>query len=306
MSFSYILKRILMAALLIILISMFVFAILPLTGDPVYMILGDEATEEAIASLRSRLNLDKPLPVRYYIFVSGAIRGDLGRSFITGRDIAAEISRRLPVTMRIALLAILVEIFVGVFLGALAAFKHRTVIDNFAMVFALLGISTPPFWLALMLMLVFALHLGWFPISGYSGLISLILPAFSIGLLGDGRVARMTRSALLEVMRQDYIRTAKAKGLSFSRVINKHAAKNAMIPVVTLIGIDFGRLLAGSIIIETVFALPGVGQLVINGILRRDYPMVQGVVLLMGIIFTIANLLVDIIYSFLDPRIKYS
>lgn len=306
MTLAYIIRRILAAILVLLGVSVLVFSMLHLIpGDPVYLILGDFASEEEVAALRSALGLDRPLPVQYFEFMSGAVRGDMGRSIITGRHVSQEIARRFPLTVRIALLAVGIQILVGFSLGMLASLKHRRLPDNLAMLVALLGISTPSFWLALLLMLGFAVKLGWFPISGYTGFRSLILPSLTLGLLGGGSVARMTRSSMLEVLRQDYVRTARSKGLAERVVIYKHALKNAVIPVITLIGMSFGSLLGGAIITETVFAIPGVAQLAINGITRRDFPMVQGVVLLFAVVFTMANLIVDIIYAFVDPRIRY-
>ncbi len=306
MSYTYVIRRIAAVIPILIGVSLLVFLMIHIIpGDPVYLLLGDFATDEAVAAMRGRLGLDRPLHVQYLDFISGAVRGDLGRSVITNRHISAEIRNRFPVTLRIAAVAVCLEVLIGIPLGIFAAVRHRTGWDTLAMIAALLGVSTPSFWLALILMLIFSVNLGWFPISGYIGWRSLVLPSLTLGLLFAGKIARMTRSSCLEVMRQDYVRTARAKGLAEQVVIFKHVLKNALIPVITLIGMDFGALLGGAIITETVFAVPGVAQLAINGINRRDFPMVQGVVLLVAVVFVVANLVVDLAYAFLDPRVRY-
>lgn len=306
MSYAYVVRRVLAAILVLLGVSILVFLMIHMIpGDPVYQILGEYATEDAVFNMRERLGLNKPIHEQYFDFMSGVLRGDFGRSIITNRNITEEIKNRFPITLRIALMAVLIEISIGFTLGIIAALNHRKISDSLAMIGALLGVSTPSFWLALILMLIFGVQLKWLPISGYDGFKSLILPAITLGLLGGGKIARMTRSSLLEVLRQDYIRTARSKGLSEKFIIYKHALKNAIIPVITLIGMDLGALLGGAIITETVFAVPGIAQLAINGINRRDFPMVQSVVLVMAVVFTTTNLFVDIIYSFVDPRIKY-
>jgi len=306
MSIAYIVRRFLAAFGVLIGVSLLVFLMLQLIpGDPVYQILGEMATEEQAVAMRARLGLDQPLHIQYFRFMSGALRGDLGRSIVTNRSISDEIARRFPLTVRIALYAVLIQSIIGCSLGILASLKHRKWPDNAAMLGALLGVSSPSFWLALILMLVFSVWLEWLPISGYTDWRSLVLPSLTLGLLGGGRIARMTRSSMLEVLRQDYVRTARAKGLAERVVVFKHAFKNAIIPIITLIGMDFGSLLGGALITETVFAIPGVAQLAITGISRRDFPMVQGVVLVMAVVFTMTNLLVDIVYSLVNPRIRY-
>lgn len=305
LSLAYIVRRLLATIPVLIGVTLLVFLMLHLIpGDPVYQILGEHASDEAVLAMRKSIGLDRPIHEQYLDFVSKAVRGDLGRSVITGREMSKEIANRFPLTLRIAVMAIGFEILIGFSLGMVAALNHRKITDNLAMTGALLGVSTPSFWLALLLMLVFGAWLKVVPLSGYSGWSSLILPALTLGLLSGGRIARMTRSSMLEVLRQDYIRTARSKGLAERVVIYKHALKNALIPVITLIGMDFGSLLGGAIITETVFAIPGVAQLAINGINNRDFPMVQAVVLVMAVVFTMTNLAVDLIYSAVDPRIK--
>ncbi len=306
MSYTYFIPRILATIPVLLGAAILVFMMLhAIPGDPVYLILGDFPTPEAVAAMRHNLGLDRALHVQFFDFLTNALQGDLGRSVITNRHISEEIALRFPLTLKIAFAAVVIEVVVGLSLGIAAALKHRTFWDNAAMVVALLGVSTPSFWLALLLMLAFAVYLPIFPISGYWGWTSLVLPSITLGLLGGGRIARMSRSTVLEVLGQDYVRTARAQGLPERIVIDKHALRNALIPVETLIGMDFGSLLGGAIITETVFALPGVAQLAINGINRRDFPMVQGVVLLVSVVFIVMNLVVDLGYALLDPRTRY-
>ncbi len=306
MSYTYIIRRILATIPVLLGVSLLVFLMLhAIPGDPVRLIVGEFAPQETVDAITRQLGLDRPLHVQFFNFLSNAVRGDLGRSLITNRDITQEIVNRFPLTFKIAVLAVLLQIIIGLGLGIMAALNHRKILDNVAMIGALLGVSMPSFWLALLLMLVFGVGLKWLPISGYFGFKSLILPAVTLGLLTGARIARMTRSSVLEVLNQDFVRTARAKGLKERIVIYKHVLKNALIPIVTLVGMSFGSLLGGAIITETVFALPGIAQLAINGINRRDFPMVQGVVLVIAVSFTLCNLLVDVVYSVLDPRIRY-
>lgn len=306
MSYTYIIRRILATIPVLLGVSLLVFLMLhAIPGDPVRLIVGEYAPQETVDAITHKLGLDKPLHLQFLDFLSRVVRGDLGRSIITNRNISQEIANRFPLTFKIAVLAVLLQILIGLSLGIIAALNHRKLPDNIAMVGALLGVSTPSFWLALLLMLLFGVKLDLLPISGYYGWKSLIMPAVTLGLLTGARIARMTRSSVLEALNQDYVRTARAKGLREQVVIYKHVLKNALIPVVTLVGMSFGSLLGGAIITETVFALPGIAQLAINGINRRDFPMVQAVVLVTAVSFTLCNLLVDIIYSILDPRIRY-
>jgi len=306
MSYTYIIRRILATIPVLLGVSLLVFLMLhAIPGDPVRLIVGEYAPQETVDAITHKLGLDKPLYLQFFDFLSRVVRGDLGRSIVTNRNISQEIANRFPLTFKIAVLAVLLQILIGLSLGIIAALNHRKLPDNIAMIGALLGVSTPSFWLALLLMLLFGVKLDLLPISGYYGWKSLIMPALTLGLLTGARIARMTRSSVLEALNQDYVRTARAKGLRERVVIYKHVLKNALIPVVTLVGMSFGSLLGGAIITETVFALPGIAQLAINGINRRDFPMVQAVVLVTAVSFTLCNLLVDIIYSILDPRIRY-
>ncbi|MDH4616913.1 ABC transporter permease [Brevibacillus sp. AY1] len=303
---SYLLKRLLTMGVTLIGVSLLVFMMLHLIpGDPVRYILGDFATEESIADLESRLGLDKPLPMQYFSYMAGVFQGDLGTSYVTGYTVMEEILNRFPITAQLAVYSIIFGSIFGIIIGIIAAMNQNTIFDQLAMVISLIGISAPSFWIALFLILFFAYHLGLFPISGYKGFYSLILPSITLGLGTAGNIARMTRSSMLEVIKQDYIRTAKAKGANLYRLIIQHSLQNAMIPVTTLIGLQFGALMAGAVVTETVFALPGMGSLIVSAIATRDIPTVQGLILFMAFLFIIVNLVVDLIYTKLDPRIRY-
>ena len=273
-------------------------------GDPVQRMLGERATPEAVAALRHELGLDLPLHLQLARFFLHLAHGDLGRSLLTGIPVARELLQRYRVTMQLAIYALLIETVLGVTAGILAAVRRGSALDYLTTSVAVLGMSLPSFWLALALMWLFGFVLGWFPISGYRGPYHLVLPAFTLGILSAAYIARVTRSSLLEVLGQDYVRTARSKGLSERAVLYRHALKNALIPVVTMVGLDLGYLLGGAIVTETVFALPGVGSYVVQGILTRDFPVVQGGVLVVAATFVLVNLLVDLLYGALDPRVK--
>ncbi|MFD1926769.1 ABC transporter permease [Sporosarcina siberiensis] len=303
---NYLSRRLLTMFITIIGVSILVFAIIHLIpGNPVSYILGDFATEESVAELESRLGLDRPIITQYFSYMINAFQGDLGTSYVTGYTVVEEIMNRIPITAQLALYSVIFGSVVGILLGVIAAVKQNTIFDQIAMLIALVGISAPGFWIALFLILLFSYQLGMFPISGYSGFYSLILPSITLGLGSAGSIARMTRSNMLDVIKQDYIRTAKAKGASLYRLVFKHSLQNALIPVVTLIGMQFGYLMAGAVVTETVFALPGLGSLIVSAISTRDIPTVQGLLLFMAAMIIIANLLVDLIYTKLDPRIQY-
>lgn len=287
-------------------VSILVFMIIHLIpGNSVNHILGDYATEESIQELESRLGLDRPITVQYVSYMANAIQGDLGTSFITGYTVVEEIMNRIPVTAQLAFYSILFGSFLGIGIGVLAAVKKNTIYDQLAMTLALIGISAPGFWIALFLILLFSYQLSIFPISGYSGFYSLILPSITLGLGTAGSMARMTRSSMLDVIKQDYIRTARAKGAGAYRLIFQHCLQNAVIPVITLIGMQFGYLMAGAVVTETVYALPGLGSLIVSAISTRDIPTVQGLLLFMGSIIILVNFVVDLLYTKLDPRIQY-
>jgi ABC-type dipeptide/oligopeptide/nickel transport system permease component len=288
-------------------VSVVVFSIIHLLpGDPVLAILsGANATPEQERELRAKLRLDDPLPLQYVRFLGRAVVGDLGRSIFTGQPVIKEIADQLPSTLELAGTAILIAAIVGLVLGIVAAIRHDTWVDRAAMFVALGGVSMPRFWLGLLLIFVFSLHLGWFPATGQGGLSRLILPAATIGLNYSAVIARLVRSSLLEVLGTNYIATARAKGLSEWGVTLKHALGNALIPVTTIIGVQLGNLLAGTIVVETVFSRRGMGRLAVTAVLDKDYPLIQGVVLVSALGYVLVNLVVDLSYSVLDPRIRH-
>lgn len=287
-------------------VSILVFLMMHLIpGDPVTYILGDFASEEAIVEMKKTLGLDQPLFIQYIDYIKNVLQGNLGTSYITGLTVGEEIMARFPITVQLALYSLIIGSVIGILMGILAAVKQNTIFDQLTMVISLIGISAPGFWIALFLIWMFSYQFNVFPISGYQGFYSLILPSITLGLGSAGNIARMTRSSMLEVIKQDFMRTAQAKGLAMIPMIFKHALQNAMIPVITLIGLQFGFLLAGAVVIETVFALPGLGSFSIEAITKRDLPTVQGLVLFMAFLFIITNMIVDLVYSLIDPRIKY-
>lgn len=286
-------------------VTLIIFLMLAITpGDPARQILGGEATEEQVAELREELGLNDPLPIRYARFLKDMLHGDLGTSYSTKQPVTTALLERLPTTLLMAILCTLIGAIIGVIMGIISAVKQYTIFDNIARVLALAGISVPSFWLGLMLIIVFSVNLGWLPSSGFSGPKYWILPAVTVGLVQAATVMRQTRSAMLDVIRQDYIRTARAKGQSELKVVLSHALPNALIPIVTVLGMQFGHGLGGAIITEQIFAIPGLGKLMVEAINTRDYPVVQGGVLLIAVCFTVVNLLVDILYAFIDPGIK--
>jgi peptide/nickel transport system permease protein len=265
---------------------------------------GEDASAEDIAAIRDKYNLDDPFYVQYGTWVSKVVQGDLGRSLITRRTVSDEITSRLGPTLRLAVAAMLIAVIVGTTLGIISARNRNSPIDYFTMVFALIGASMPAFWLGLMLIFLFAVRLGWAPTGGDSGVRSLILPAVTLGASATAVIARMTRSSVLEINRREYVRTARAKGLTERSVLTRHILKNAFIPVLTVIGLQFGSLLAGTVVTETVFARPGLGRLLVDGIQTRDYPVVQGTLIALALVLVLVNLLVDLGYMYLDPRIR--
>ena len=275
-------------------------------GDPARAAMGQRADPEALERMRREYALDRPLPVQYVTWIGRVLRGDLGQSFREQRPVTDVIIERLPATIRLAVAATLISVVLGVAAGALAAVRPGSAVDHALMGAAVLGISTPVFWLGMMLSLVFAVKLGWLPVSGYGGGDAryLVLPAFALGALHTGTVARMTRSSLLEVVRQDYMQTARAKGLSEPLVLAKHAFRNALIPIVTVIGIGLADLLVGAPLTETVFAWPGVGRLLVAAVSQRDLPVVMGAVMVFALVYVLGNLVVDLAYLVIDPRTR--
>jgi len=286
-------------------VSLLVFGIVRvIPGDPARLLAGDFATEQVVDELRHKWRLDDPLPVQYATYVGGLARGDFGRSITTSTPILPELMERFLRTLELAVAGIVVALGVGGAAGIVSAVRRSSLTDYAATVLALAGISTPIFWSGLLLILLFSVRLEWLPAGGSGTLRHLVLPALSLGLFGAGVLARQTRSGMLEVLGQDFVRTARAKGLPERVVVVKHALKNALIPVVTVLGDQFGRLLGGAILTETVFAWPGMGRYLIESISQRDYPAVQGAILVFAAAVVIVNLLVDLSYGMLDPRVR--
>jgi peptide/nickel transport system permease protein len=310
----YVARRVAALAATLLFVSALVFVVVRvLPGDPAAIIMATEGSPEALARLRESLGLNRPLPVQYVQWVSGALRGDLGRSIQYDVPVGALIVSRLPVTLPLALLAALLMAAAALPLGIYAATHHRRTGDYLAMVLSQVGISVPQFWSGLLLILVFSVHFGWVSSGGFEGwssglgsaLRSLLLPAVALGLFQAAVLVRATRSAVLEVLREDYVRTARAKGLGEGRVIGVHTFRNALIPVVTVAGIQLGQLMAGAIVLESVFALPGLGRLALGAISARDLPVVQGVALFVASSIVVINFAVDLLYGVLDPRIRF-
>lgn len=302
----YIASRLLLTVFVLFGVSVIVFAMIRLIpGDPAELLADQWATKEDIELLRAQWGLDEPIPVQYVIFITKLFRGDLGNSVASNTSVIEEIAAKYPNTLKLAIAGTLIAILIGVPAGTLSAVKPYSSFDHAAMVFSLLGVSTPAFWLGLIFLLVFAVQLHWLPAGGSETFKHLILPSVTLGLLTTGIIARQTRSSMLEVMGQDYVLAARAKGLVEFVVINKHALKNALIPIVTIVGLQFGRLLGGTVLVESVFSWPGMGRLLIDAIFVRDYPVIQGAVLVFASTFCMVNLGVDLLYGYLDPRIRY-
>lgn len=302
---KYILKRLLMAIPVLLGVTFIVFTIMSFTpGDPVQTMLGDNYSQEAYDEITEELGLNDPFLVRYVNYVVGLVQGDMGVSYSTKRAVSDEIFARFPATVRLAGAAIFLAVVFGIPLGVISATKQYSFFDSGSMFVALVGVSMPNFWLGIMLILLFAANLGWLPASGDKGFLALILPAVTLSANSLATITRMTRSSMLETIRMDYIRTARAKGLRESRVIIHHALRNAMIPVITSVGLQFGFALSGAVLVETVFSWPGIGRLLVDTIKLKDTPVVLGVVVVMAASFTVINLVIDILYACFDPRIR--
>lgn len=288
-------------------VSFAVFMLLHLTpGDPARMVAGMDATPEQVERTRNLLGLDRPLHDQYFRYMTRLVQGDLGRSLATNNLVLSEIWPRYLATVQLALAAMGVAVAIGMGIGIVSATRQYSIADNLLSVLSLLGLSIPAYWLGLMLILVFSLQLGWLPTAGRGGIDHMILPVITLGAFAMASVARMTRASMLDVLHQDYVQAARAKGLRERSVLIRHALKNALIPVMTVIGLQTGQLLGGAVLTETVFAWPGIGRFMISAIMARDFPVVQGAVLLTAFSFVMVNLLVDILYSVVDPRIRYS
>ncbi len=303
----FILQRLLLAIPVLLGVSIGVFLMLEFVpGDPATVLAGDNASAQTVEQIRRELGLDQSLPVQYTRFLDRLLHGSLGKSIRTNREVTIEILDRFPYTLELALAAVILSTALGIALGVFAAIQRGRAADFLAMGIAMVGLSVPTFWIALLMILVFGLGLRWFPITGGGTWQQLVMPAVALSLHSAAVKARVTRSSMLEVMGQEYIRTARAKGLREQVVIWRHALKNAMIPISTLIGLQFGSLLGGAFIIETIFGWPGVGRLAVQAIFTRDFPVIQGTVLLVAVAYLLSNLVVDMAYAWLDPRIRYS
>lgn len=307
--FRYVTGRLLGLLPVLLGVTLLVFVMMRIApGDPLIAMLGEDSrgiSREALEELREHYGLNADPVSQYLTFMGGVVRGDLGKSIRTKQPVVREIGSRLPATLLLAITGLAISLTIGLTLGVLAAVYRRTIVDYLAIVLALAGVSIPVFWSGLLLMLFFALQLGWLPASGFGTWRHLVLPAAAIGFASSAIIARVTRSSMIEVLRSDYVRTARAKGLNERRVNLRHALRNAMLPIVTVIGLQFGGLLGGSVLTETVFAWPGIGRLVVDSIRAQDGPLVQGTVLFIAVVFIIMNLLVDLSYAFLNPRIRY-
>jgi ABC-type dipeptide/oligopeptide/nickel transport system permease component len=303
--FRYLLNRLLLTIPVLLGVATLVFALIHLVpGDPAQAMLGEGAAPQDVAELRKNLGLDQPLTTQYVAFLRGVVSGNLGKSFRTGQPVTTMIAERVPATIELALAAMLVAVLVAVPLGVAAAVWKGTAVDYGAMTFALAGISVPNFWSGPLLAIVFSVGLNWLPVSGRGGIDHLVLPAASLGLALSALLARMTRASLLDELNELYVRAARARGTSRSRSIIGHALRNSLIPLVTIIALQFGAVLTGSVITETIFAWPGIGRLLIQSIGFRDYPMIQGCILLIAVTYVAVNLVTDLMYGYLDPRIR--
>jgi peptide/nickel transport system permease protein len=311
---NYIIRRVLLlipVLCIIAIVTFFITHVLP--GDPVRLMLGDFATKDQIQELERKFGFDKPVYVQFLFWLKNVLRGDFGESLFLRMPVTKAILSRVEPTFLLAITGITIGTLIGIPLGVLAAIRHRTWVDQFAIAGSLIGITIPNFFLALILILVFGVQLRLLPVAGYRPISDvgigvlryLILPGISIGFMQSGSIARMTRSAMLDVLRQDYVRTARAKGLSEKLVISRHALKNSLIPVVTVLGFNLAMLLGGTWIAETVFTIPGTGALAITSIMRRDFPVIQGSIIFVAVVYMLVNLIVDISYAYLNPRIKY-
>ena len=299
-------RRLALTILVLFGVATLVFSLIHLIpGDPAQAMLGEAASQKDVQELREKLGLDRPLVEQYGRFVGGALQGDLGTSFRTGQPVTSQIVERMPATLELAVAAMLVAVGVAIPLGIAAAVRRGTVVDHAAMAIALSGVSIPNFWLGPLLAIIFAVELGWLPVSGRGTWAHLILPAVSLGAALAAILARMMRATLLEELRELYVVAARARGVSRSRAVLRHAFRNSLIPVATLIGLQFGAVLTGTVITETVFAWPGIGRLLIQSIGFRDYPLVQGCILLIAVTYVAVNLLTDLLYGVLDPRIRF-
>lgn len=303
---SYFIKRIFQTIPVILGVITLTFILMYIVpGDPVMSMVGERYDEATIQKLREELHLDDPIWIQYFRFLGNLLHGDLGRSFVTFNPVLDDLLARFPFTLTLALSAMIVSIFIGLFVGILSSLKPNSLLDRGTMMFALAGISAPVFWVGLLLILYVSVYLKWLPPTGYGGIEYLILPAITLGTRSAAFLARMTRATMLDVLQQDFIRTARAKGLPEWKVILKHAFPNTLIPVITIIGVDFGSYLSGAVLTESIFGWPGIGRFALDAILKRDFPVIQGTVLFTALMFISANLIVDLLYGVVDPRIRF-
>ncbi len=304
---SYLIKRVLMVVPVVFGVATIAFALMYLLpGDPASAMLARSgASAEQIAELRADMGLDSPFFIQYFHYIGNLLQGDLGRSIVSQEPVSTLLWSRLPTTLELVFAALLIAVPVGAWLGVVAAVNKDSWVDRAIIVLSSIGVSMPSFWLALMFILLFSVWLGWFPAFGAGGLGHLVLPAGVMALGAVGTIARTARTSMLDVLKQDYIRTAWAKGLTRRAVLYKHALRNALVPVITIVGLQFGWLVSGSVIIEAVFSRPGIGQLLLSSIIERDFPVVQGAILISALMYVLLNLLVDIIYAAVDPQISY-
>ena len=304
--FRFLIRRLILTIPVVLGVATLVFSLIHLVpGDPAQAMLGESASPADMVELRARLGLDRPLIVQYGRFLKGLVRGDLGTSLRTNQPVADAIAERMPATFELGMAAMLIAVVFAVPLGVMAAVGAGTVIDHTATTLALIGISMPNFWLGPLLAIVFSVTLGWLPVSGRGTLAHLVLPAVTLAAPLAAVLARMTRASVIEELREPYILAARARGVSKMRAVLQHAFRNSLIPIVTVVGLQFGAVLTGAVITETIFAWPGVGRLLIQSIGFRDYPLVQGCILLIAVTYVSVNLLTDLVYGFLDPRIRY-
>jgi ABC-type dipeptide/oligopeptide/nickel transport system permease component len=302
----YFLRRVIQAIPLLILATLVVFLLIHVPpGDPVRLMMGEQSSEEKVEAVREEMGLNEPLPQQYLIFLGRLLQGNLGDSIRASRPVSELVGFALPATLELAGATVLIALLIGIPVGVIAGLRPGSIFDSLALLLALLGQSIPSFWLGLNMIVLFSLRLRILPTSGRGGIQHLIMPALALAPHLVGLIIRITRTSFIEVLREDYIRTAYAKGLHARSVIQRHAFKNALIPIITVVGLQTGALLGGAVITETVFAWPGVGQLAVNALKTRDYPVVQGVVLIAALVFVVINLLVDFLYAFFDPRIRY-
>ncbi len=311
---AYFIRRVLATIPVVLMVALFVFSLLYIApGDPAAIIAGDQATPDDVERIRASLGLDRPFLVRFFEWLWNVMQGNLGTSIFTNLSVSHMISQRIEPTLSLMSLTLILSLSFAIPMGVIAAWKHGTLIDRVVMTVAVFGYSTPVFVVGYLLAYVFALQLDWLPVQGFTSisqglgpfLRNLILPAVALGLIYMALIARITRATMLDVLSQDYVRTAKAKGVAQKGILFVHALKNAAVPIVTIVGIGFATLIGGSVVTESVFAIPGLGRLTVDAILRRDYPVIQGVVLLFSFIYVVVNLVVDLLYTVFDPRIRY-